>query len=422
MTRNALLATVERLVGGIGKVVIAIFVARFLGAEAQGVYATLLSVWAVVASWGTFGVEIANNYFGAKVDEEEGLSALLGNTLLFSAVMGGIAAVCVLALTHWTDLLSIIPPDLRAALAFGALLMTLSFPVGGVLFGMGEFKAHLIGVVINTVGFMAASFGALALNLLTVNVLCWLWVASLGSMVVYWTGVILWRTRGRVRFSRDLFLDQIRYGLKGYVYNAFNVVNFRFDVLILGAFAPAAVVGYYSVAVSVAEGITYLPKGLTNVILTRVSSDGTHGVAIFQVLSTLLLASALAIAIVSPVVVPAVFSEEFGRSVLPLQILLPGTYLLSLGIVAAYTLFGLDRGGSASLAAAICAGLTLALDIALIPTLGIVGAALASSVAYSAFGVVALFELAERDASGALSRLRPSLSMTWALAGSLLRR
>ncbi|GAB5534160.1 MAG: flippase [Rubricoccaceae bacterium] len=422
MTRNALLATIERLVGGVGKIVIAIFVARFLGAEAQGVYATLLSVWAVVASWGTFGVEIANNYYGARVSENGGLSALLGNTLLFSLVTGGIAVACVLGLTHWTELLDIIPPDLRPALAVGALLMTLSFPVGGVLFGLGEFKVHLIGVIINTVGFMAAAFAALALNLLTVNILCWLWVASLGGMVVYWTGVILWKTRGRLRLSRDLFRNQIRYGLKGYVYNAFNVVNFRFDVLILGAFAPAAAVGYYSVAVSVAEGITYIPKGLTNVILTRVSSEGTHGTAIFQVLSTLLLASALAIAVVSPVVVPAVFSDDFVRSVLPLQIMLPGTYLLSLGIVAAYTLFGLDRGGSASLAAAVCAGLTLALDIALIPTLGIVGAALASSIAYSAFGVVALFELADRDVSGALSRLRPSLSMTWDVAGSLLRR
>ena len=71
-------------------------------------------------------------------------------------------------------------------------------------------------------------------------------------------------------------------------------------------------------------------------------------------------------------------------------ILLPGMWFLGTGTVVGGDLRGRGRPGLASAVAGIAVVVTVALDLALIPPFGIVGAAVASVAAYSVFGLVSL--------------------------------
>ena len=64
----------------------------------------------------------------------------------------------------------------------------------------------------------------------------------------------------------------LRFGLQSWGANLLQQINYRFDVLILGAFATAKDVGVYSVALTLDEHVMGLPQGLQTVLFPRVAS------------------------------------------------------------------------------------------------------------------------------------------------------
>ena len=98
-------------------------------------------------------------------------------------------------------------------------------------------------------------------------------------------------------------------------------------------------------------------------------------------------ASILAIAVLGPVLIVVGFGSEFRPAVLPMLILLPGLWFLGTGIVVGADLGGRERPGTSSLLSGITVGATVVLDLVLIPPFGVAGAALASTLAYTCFGV-----------------------------------
>jgi O-antigen/teichoic acid export membrane protein len=87
------------------------------------------------------------------------------------------------------------------------------------------------------------------------------------------------------------------------------------------------------------------------------------------------------------------FGPGFEAAIVPMLVLLPGVWFLGLGMVIAGDLGGRGRPGLSSVLGGLAAAFTVALDFALIPPLGVMGAALASVGAYSIFGVASLIAL-----------------------------
>jgi O-antigen/teichoic acid export membrane protein len=82
-----------------------------------------------------------------------------------------------------------------------------------------------------------------------------------------------------------------------------------------------------------------------------------------------------------------VFGPDYRDALAPMFILLPGMIFLGTGMVIAGDLQGRGRPGVSSLLALMAAVVTVGLDIALIPPLGVIGAAAASLIAYVLFGL-----------------------------------
>jgi len=109
--------------------------------------------------------------------------------------------------------------------------------------------------------------------------------------------------------------------------------------------------------------------------------------------STLLasILAAVALIIISPLAIDILFGDEFSPTQWPLILLMPGIIAASATRVLGSYLFSQGRIIYNTYATFIALGLTIALDFALIPTLEVEGAAIASSIAYTASLLATLY-------------------------------
>lgn len=185
---------------------------------------------------------------------------------------------------------------------------------------------------------------------------------------------------------RELFA----YGLPLYPASLTQFFSNRADVFVLAALLPdpSAPLGYYSMGVSMAEMVFFFPNAVSTLFFPHVAgadrADADRQVTVVSRV-TLLLTGAVAIALV-PVatVLISVILPAFTPALPALYVLLPGVVALSITKVLSGYLSGLGRTGVTS-AVSICAFvLNVALNLVLIPRAGIVGAAAASLISYTA--------------------------------------
>jgi O-antigen/teichoic acid export membrane protein len=191
----------------------------------------------------------------------------------------------------------------------------------------------------------------------------------------------------------------LRYGSRVQLGSIFQITNARLDVIVLHFYRPLSQVGYYVVAENIAELVITLARAFQGSVLPLVShyegearQASTSGDAIrhYGILAAL---SVLGIAILGPLVIFFAFGSQFEPAIAPMLTLLPGVWFLGIGVVIQGDLGGRGRPGTSSALAGLAAGATVLLDFALIPPLGVIGAALASVVAYTTFGVASLIAL-----------------------------
>ncbi len=164
-------------------------------------------------------------------------------------------------------------------------------------------------------------------------------------------------------------------------------LHLRIDVFLLRGIAGTAALGIYSLSVVLAETAMHATDGLSIALVPRqlkntIADAGRQVVrmARFNILTGLLVAAAWAAS--GWLVLPLLYGKEFEAAYPPLLLLLPG--MIAFGVQRLTGPVVLRAGRSDLLALFNGAGLavTVALDLLLIPALGPVGAALASSVSY----------------------------------------
>ena len=112
-------------------------------------------------------------------------------------------------------------------------------------------------------------------------------------------------------------------------------------------------------------------------------------------------------AVFSPLLILVAYGAGFHRAILPFFIILPGIWFLATGLLIANDLNGRNRPGLASKLSGLAVGVTVALDLLLIPFFGVTGAAVASLVAYVIFGL-ASFVTESRVADLPISKMLPT--------------
>jgi O-antigen/teichoic acid export membrane protein len=200
----------------------------------------------------------------------------------------------------------------------------------------------------------------------------------------------LWRRgyfRGTGQPSLRLARNIAAYGVRAELNSITLLLNGRLDFIIVTVLVGPAALGIYAVASRVAEMLR-LPSLAINYVLypafARQDRRAAAAKARAAIRRTWWIPASLAVAVaaVAPVALPLVYGRAFREAVVPAWILLAGLSGGAVyGVLSAF-LSGVGRPGLTSIAQAVGLMVTVTLDLTLIPQLGIVGAATASTFAY----------------------------------------
>jgi O-antigen/teichoic acid export membrane protein len=252
--------------------------------------------------------------------------------------------------------------------------------------------AYLIGPVMNAG--LNGLFAALGILTVETAVAVWLAGQTLGTAMLAW--FVLRRLAGFGRPDAGLARRALGFGARAHVGRIMQLGNYRLDQILIGAIAGPRELGLYSVAVAWAEALWFLPTTLAAVqrpdlVRARGRVEAARQAArAFRATALVTLVSGGAMVALAPFLCTTVFGAEFSGSIDDLRVLVAGAF----GMVA-LKLFGnalVARGhpGLQSTAIGIGFAFTVVLDVILIPEYGGLGAALASSIAYTAAGAVVI--------------------------------
>jgi O-antigen/teichoic acid export membrane protein len=371
---------------------------RALGDEGRGAYALLQNQTVLLAMLLGLNVGFGLTYYTAK---EQGDPRLMVRIAASAFLLSVLATPALLVLIYWNEGLRevFLPKQAMhwAYLAYILLAVVLSQSsalVSSILLGRKQFKTlnrmSIINAALSAVGF--STLYLLRDHVAPDRILIMVLAVSLGCMMVQ-TGLWFWTYVRQVGilpvpiWDWSILRPFLAFVLVGYLSNLINLVNYRFDVWVVGNSVGTAQLGLYAVAVGVGQLLFFIPEPFSRVVQPFLYGQVENEMlARFKFISrlnfTTVLALALLAGLAAPWVVPLLFGPTFNGSVIALQWLLPGIVSMSFYKLTAPLVVqgGLIRFNLYAIS--IAALITVVLDFWLIPQWGIVGASVASSIAY----------------------------------------
>lgn len=360
--------------------------AKGLGPRAFGQVqlAYVVPMW--VAMFTNAGLPVASVYFLGQ--NTYSLAQICGLALSFSAV-GSTFAIIALWSGHafLAPLIKLSTPLYIVVLA-GVPVQLLYSNFSAVLLGQRRFTEQAWVNIVQAVGLCSIAVPVVFLHSIgpvaTSAALVGATGVTCGAQLWFVRGAFGWRN---VLQPPPLLLRQaMRLGIRGYLANCFQFLNYRFDIVIVSHFVGQAALGLYAVAYTIAEMLWQIPQVVTTVLwpTTAASKWDEANVRTARILRLGVLMSlvcGLACFILTPLV-PKFLGSRYHPSVALTWMLLPGAVAMVWAKIIASDLNGRGYPEYASRGSALGFVLAVGLDIALIPHFGVAAAALISSAVY----------------------------------------
>lgn len=364
-----------------------VLVARTIGVEGKGIYILVLMVGSLLVLFLSLGLGGSLTYFTAsKHFETDTLYSFSLVASLLISLLGGFGFYILYGLFLANTFLIGIGPQYILLVLILLPFNLISLFFSSIILGKQQLVAfNLINIIRVVSNLLFQLMSALSGGGLPGAILAWF----TSNLVAF--GVTLWFVRGdfhpHLRFTRHIIKPATSYGIKNYLANLFMFFNYRLDTFFVNFYSGATEVGLYSTGVGVAELIWYIPNAISGALFPKSSSMSkeTSARLTAQVArQSLVVAAGLTIvsALIGPLVIPFFYGIDFLPSVKPFLWLLPGILGITLSKIVSANLAGIGKPQYATYSSGITIVITVVLDILLIPPYGIVGAAIASSIAY----------------------------------------
>ena len=371
-----------------------IILSRKLGPEGFGVYSAILVLPLIVVSFAQLGIRGSSIYhIGRKqFGQSETVSSILV-ILVMTSILGILATgigfyfLDDVSFTKLYIFLVLMMIPFRLAMAY----------FGGVFIGREQIgKANFINWFSELIHLAA--------------VIAFVWLADwqvTGALfalllshflVSFWAFYMLFK---EFRFSLKINPAILKSLLSmGFLF-AFSFViiqlNYRIDVLLLQKLSTLEEVGYYSLGVSIAEKLWQLPLAIGVVLMSRTVNTEDRQ-AINQTTARLarvslvagLLAS-IAMYVLSPWILPAIWGESFRPSVETIQYILPGILFISIYRVLNSRLSGAGKPEISIYVFLPALVVNVLLNLWWIPLYGAMGAVWATNASYTLGTVAFIF-------------------------------
>ncbi|MDH1143077.1 oligosaccharide flippase family protein [Pseudomonas mosselii] len=372
-----------------------VLLARILGPSERGLFALLSTLPDLISAATSGGLNSAVGYQAAK---QRDMGLLLTQVLVYGCLLAGLLTlVCVFLVRE-------LGTNLEITVQLGLLAWLLLLAVPMTVLKSGLLTLH------NASGGVGA-FNALRLTeslapLLLFLGLFWMWRdEALEAALISWLCGIalvlvlgLWWLRRQhplaLRWDRGGQRELLNYSAKSHPDLLFQQVILRSDYLFIGAMLGSTALGHYAMASAAAELLLIVPEAVTTPLMKRLLQQDAGMERLtplaLRLTATVMLGACLSMALIGQWLIVTLFGADYAPAYPALLALLPGLLGLCYASILRLDLLGKNRPGTVSLLMGAGAALNLVLNVALIPTWGIVGAAAASSIAYLAVTVAML--------------------------------
>lgn len=221
-----------------------------------------------------------------------------------------------------------------------------------------------------------------------VALLAWLLAQCLTVAWLLWLGRRAWFPPDFAGITPASLRLLLLFGVQTGVADLISFLNYRVDVFVLDLLRGTGEVGVYSVAVQAAEGLWFISSAIGVAIYARVgmvspaeaaeltARSMRHAIFIIALLG-------LGLVLVAGIAVPFLFGPRYEAAVSAFRLLVPGIVVFGLGrIFSTYFTNALGRPRVPLLIAGTSLVVSVPLCFALIPSLGMNGAALATTISY----------------------------------------
>jgi O-antigen/teichoic acid export membrane protein len=392
--------------------------ARVLGAEGRGEYAAVMiysSTATVILSLG-MGFTVSHALLTLRADPRMVYGNILrfcGLLLIPSLILAG-AAVTLMS-------------DFSDAARLGTLVFIVLAPLGVLQICLNAFLmsegalgpltlARVLPLFLNVVGVVLL---ALTGTLTVASYLVLTFIGTVGAAALT-VGLVKLRPNSGGRLG-----PQFRFGLRAYPGSLAGIANSQLDQLMVAPLLGARDLGYYAVAVTLAN----LPLGVVQALSARsirdISGPEGGGLDIVRAAHNLRQAVVIAtiavtgLAVVTPLLVPLLYGRSFGATAGLCLVLLPGTIAVTVSVIAGPALSLAGRPGSASMAQLVALGFTAVGLAVTLPVLGVMGAAITTTLAYGVRAGLQLWALRREGVTDLVPRWQDVREVVGMLAHKL---
>ncbi|HNT75864.1 MAG TPA: oligosaccharide flippase family protein [Anaerolineae bacterium] len=247
----------------VGGILVNALILRFRGAEALGVFNQVYAIYIVASQVGVGGLQFSVlKYISHNQDDLPKCAAITTAAVILVTLISGAVGLAGYALKDWAGVW-LQSPDVAQGLTLalpGLLFFSLNKALIMTLNGLRHMRAYAIFKALRYLFILGGILGIIALSLpgamLPLALTCA--EAFLLAGLLMYINLRLFKIRWTAEV-RQWFAPHIDFGLKGVLSGVLTELDTRVDVLMLGYFSNDAVVGLYSFAATLAEGLAQIP-------------------------------------------------------------------------------------------------------------------------------------------------------------------
>jgi O-antigen/teichoic acid export membrane protein len=372
-----------------------ILMARSLGPEGKGIYGVVILVPSMIMSFVSLNIGPANIYMvGKKLFPME---AVLSNTMfmVFAFSLPSIAGFWLLYPVLRDNMLRIAPVNL---LIFAVSIMPVYFfnaYMQSLLLALKKVDRYNFIRIVNVV-----------FDLFLFGIFFWAGKLDVSSaVIIYLSGVLLvggmlfWEVHKISplwpKWSAPIARLSLGYGTRSYLTGLVETLNKRGDIFILAALATVADVGFYSIAVNLADILWMMTNSLSTLLFPHVSAlnneESSRQSALLCRNSLILsLPVVLIWGVVGSFALPILYSSVYTPAIPLFQWLLPGVWIFTIVKVLSGYLSGIGKPELNIIPHGMAVIADVLMIFLLFPAFGVVGIAIASTIAYTISAIIIL--------------------------------
>ena len=386
------------IINNVISLIVSIIAARALGPEGKGIltvvimYPTLLYTLGHLSVYRALTVHIAAKKHSFSEFPGTVLAFVFGVSVF---LIGGFVAAYFSYNKYFIQ-------DVNFFIILAALLI---IPCGIILqtfSSMLQARGRMIAFNMNSLAFNVLIFTCIAvfLGILKWGVKGGVYAYAIANIAASAVAIYLVRLESKEKWKCNwLLLKKLVFdGAKLHIGIIAYYVFLRIDMLMLEYYRQASSVGYYSIAVSIADILGLVPTTIMHVFYSRIpdlmgkENDMVRKIVlVYKHSLVLLVVTAIILGFLAKPLIILFYGKRFLPVILPFLILLPGVCFFRLNNMFSYYLVGVKKFLVISLVASLGSIMNVVLNCIFIPKYDATGAAIASVITYLIVGTAYLF-------------------------------